>query len=240
MKTTICNLLLLLLTARAFAAAPAPTKLPPDRSAVTVRRPDPATWERLRADREFRYGEDVKPAEGLLAQLWVRFLRWLSEWLYDPSRKGTRDWLTVALVAGVAVFVVWKLLGMDTAGLWGRRNARADLAYSMESENIHAISFDEEIRTALENGQHRLAVRLHYLWSLKSLTDAGLIDWKPDKTNHAYVGELQNHALRSDFEALTDEFERIWYGGFPLGVGQFEALQGQFEQFRAAVPVAIS
>ena len=231
--------MLLLLTACAFAT-PTPPKLPPDRSPITVRRPDPVTWERLRADRDFQYGEDLKPAEGVLARLWVRFLRWLAEWLYDPSRKGTRDWLTVALVVGVAVFVVWKLLGMDKAGLLGRRNARTNLAYSLESENIHAISFAEEIRAALETGQYRLAVRLHYLWSLKGLTDAGLIDWKPDKTNHAYVGELQTHALRPDFETLTDEFERIWYGGFPLGAGQFEALQGRFEKFRAAMPVAVS
>jgi hypothetical protein len=238
-KTTIGNLFFLLLTLGTLAA-PAPTKLPPDRSAVAVRRPDPATWERLRADRDFQYGDDLKPAENGLARLWVRFLRWLAEWLYDPSRKGTRDWLTAALVVGVAVFTIWKLLGMDSAGLFGRRNARTDLAYSLESENIHAISFDEEIRTALDAGQYRLAARLHYLWSLKRLTDAGLIDWKPDKTNHAYVGELQNHALKSDFETLTNEFERIWYGGFPLEAEGFEALRERFEKFRAAMPVAVS
>lgn len=234
MKTILCNLLLLL----ALGAFAAP-KLPPDRSPVALRRPDPAAWERLRADREFQYGNDLQPAEGVLARLWARFLRWLAEWLYDPSRKGTRDWLTVALVVGVAVFVVWKLLGMDTAGLLGRRNARADLAYSLETENIHAISFDEEIQAALDAGQYRLAVRLHYLWSLKRLTDAGLIDWKPDKTNHAYVEELRPAALHPDFAALTDEFERIWYGGFPLEAGRFEVLRVRFEGFRAALTATV-
>lgn len=239
MKKAIFNALVLLLVALGAGAAPKPV-LPPDRSAVTVRRPNPATWERLRTDRDFQYGEDLKPAAGALAQLWARFLRWLSEWLYDSSREGTRDWLTVALVVGVAVFAVWKLLGMDAAGLLGRRSARADLPYSLESENIHAISFDEEIQAALENGQYRLAARLHYLQALKHLADAGLIDWKPDKTNHAYVGELQNAALRPDFEALTDDFERIWYGGFPLDAGQFGALRNRFEKFRTGMPVAVS
>ncbi len=213
-----------------------PPSLPPDRSPVVARRPDPALWERLRTDRAYQYGHDVRAEEGLLAQLWARFLRGLAEWLYDPARQSTRDGLTVLLVVGVAVFVVWKLLGMSSAGLLGRRNAALNVPYSLESENIHAIAFDEEIAAALEKQQYRLAVRLYYLRLLKHLTDADLIDWKPDKTNHVYANELRNAALRPGFEALTNAFERVWYGDFPLEKDQFETIRLRFDAFHKTIP----
>jgi hypothetical protein len=226
----IFSLLLMLLTGWCLAA-PKPVTLPPDHSPVVARQADPALWERLRTDRAYQYGHEVREEQGLLAQLWLRFLRWLAEWLYDPSRKTTRDWLTGLLVVAVAVFGVWKILGMNSAALLGRRNAGLNVPYGLHAENIHAINFEREISDALAAGQFRLAVRLHYLQTLKRLTDAGLIDWQPDKTNHAYALELRSSPLNSEFEGLTTQFERVWYGDFPLESGQFEGLRRQFVAF---------
>lgn len=204
---------------------------PPDRTPVTVRRPDPATWERLRRDRAYQYGQEVQPEESYLGQLVRRFLRWITDWLYNPAHRNTRDGLTVALVIGVAVFVALKLLGMDKGGLWRRTAAQSDLAYSLEADNIHAIDFDEAIAVARSRDQFRLAVRLYYLKTLKTLTDQALIDWQPNKTNRAYVDELKIPTLRPDFERVTAQFESVWYGDFPLESTQFEALRRGFEAF---------
>jgi len=236
-KTISLGFWLLLLTLETIAA-PKPT-LPPDRSPVVARRADAAAWERLRTDREFQYGQDVQTnEESVLGRLWARFLRWVAEWLYDPDRKNTRDWLTVAFVVGIAVFAVWKLIGMDVAGLLGRRGSEVGLGYGVESENIHAIDFNEEIADALARQQYRLALRLHYLQTLKRLSDAGFIDWQPNKTNRTYIGELHPERLRPDFERLTTQFEVVWYGNLSLDATQFEMARCRFEEFGAILPIA--
>lgn len=238
MNKTISLGLWLLLLALGVTAAPKPVLPPPDRSPVVARRADAAAWERLRADREFQYGQDVKTdEESLLVRLWVRFTRWIVGWLYNSERKNTRDWLTLASVVGVAVFAIWKLMGMEVSGLFGRRGAELGLGYGVESENIHAIDFGEEISAALARQQYRLALRLHYLQTLKRLSDAEAIDWRPNKTNRTYVGELHPERLRPDFERLTNQFEVVWYGNLPLDATQFEAARRRFEEFGQALLV---
>ncbi|MCY7351710.1 MAG: DUF4129 domain-containing protein [Cytophagaceae bacterium] len=230
MMKPIIKLFILLLFVVTGGEATVPP-LPSDRSPIMVRRPDAATWERLYNDRAYQYGQDIQPADSFLGQLLMRFLRWIKDWLYNPEFETTRDWLTIALVVGVAVFVAFKLLGMDKMGLWRRGAAESQVPYSLETDNIHAIAFDEEIATARSREQFRLAVRLYYLKTLKTLTDQALIDWQPNKTNRAYVDELKPKTLRPDFERITAQFEYVWYGGFPLESAQFEGIRRGFEAF---------
>lgn len=84
---------------------------------------------------------------------------------------------------------------------------------------------------AVTERNFRLAVRLLYLQTLKRLTDAGWIAYKPDKTNQQYVYELTSSPLQADFERLTRQFEFVWYGDFPINEARFEAIHSQFKQF---------
>ena len=78
------------------------------------------------------------------------------------------------------------------------------------------------IAEAEDAGNYRLATRLGYLEVLKHLTDRGLIQWQPDKTNHAYLAELAAGPLREAFRGATRQFEYVWYGELRLNAALYQ------------------
>ncbi|MCY7357559.1 MAG: DUF4129 domain-containing protein, partial [Rudanella sp.] len=102
-------------------------------------------------------------------------------------------------------------------------------------EDIHAINFEQELEIAAEQGNYRLGVRLLYLRTLKQLTDRHLIDWNPNKTNQQYAYEVANQPFATEFNALTRDFDYVWYGDFPVDKAQFEALKADFGQFLRSI-----
>ncbi|MDO7885458.1 DUF4129 domain-containing protein [Hymenobacter sp. CA2-7] len=208
--------------------APAPATQAP---AVRLRQP-PAVVARLRelaGERAFDYQQEP-PADDARASAWQRFWRRVFRWLRElfggrdaPTYNGFWCWVIYGLLAAAAGWVVLKLLQVDLTWAFGRAPRRAPLAYETLGENIHELDFEEELRAAEEAGNRRLAVRLGYLALLKQLSDRDLIAWQPDKTNHAYLGELasQRPALRPPFAELTRQFEYVWYGELPLTPAQY-------------------
>ena len=119
--------------------------------------------------------------------------------------------------------------------LFPKKAQSSDLDYATLEENIHEIDFDLAVEDAVNQRNFRLAVRLLYLQTLKRLTDSGQINYKPDKTNRKYVHELTNKPFQADFEALTRQFEFVWYGDFPVDEIQFGQIRQQFQQFNHPV-----
>ncbi len=230
-------------------AAPGPhlRPLPPDRTtALAPRRPDAARLRELAAQREFRY---VEPDAGTDAwdAFWARLWRWLGRLLGTRTGRVGGKYGVYAAVLAVLVFAVLKLLQVDITGVFGRTARRGPLAYDTETENIHEVDFRARIAEAEEAGNFRLATRLGYLEVLKHLTDRGLIHWQPDKTNHAYLGELAAGPLREAFRGATREFEYVWYGELRLNAALYQqarasqrAVTGPLAGGRAAAPAAIA
>jgi hypothetical protein len=236
--------MLLVLSAAPAVAAPEPTPpavtraLPPDQGpAPRLRQPDADRLRELRGQREFQYVEPVARAEqsaweAFKARLW----RALVEWLNSRSYSHFWRWVFYALFLGVGVFVVLKLLQVDLTALLGRTPRRAKLAYDTAAENIHEVDFATRLAEAEAAGNLRLAVRLGYLQLLKALSDRGLIQWQPDKTNHAYLAELPpTGALRADFREITRQFEFVWYGEVALSGPLYERVRAGHRTFQGQV-----
>lgn len=224
------------LRAQARAPKSRAVVLPADSAIRSVRRPEAVRWEELRTDRDFQYGQDVTPPSTFLDRLWSQIKEWFFNWLFGPENQTTRDWLTVVFVAVVLGFAAYKIWQMDKRGVFARRGTSLEVPYEVRSENIHTIPFDEEIAESVRNRNYRLAVRLYYLKILKDLSDRDLIHWQLDKTNHAYVHELEKTALKAEFERITSQFEYVWYGHFSLNEPQFATLRAEFDAFRRALP----
>jgi hypothetical protein len=223
-------------------AAAQPTGVPPAQPAtqapaVRLRQPQAvaARLRELASERAFDYQQEA-PADDARASAWQRFWRRVFRWLRElfggrnaPTYNGFWRWVIYGLLAAAATWVVLKLLQVDLTRAFGRAPRRAPLTYDTQTENIHELDFVEQLRAAEEAGNRRLAVRLGYLALLKQLSDRDLIAWQPDKTNHAYLGELASHrsALRPPFAELTRQFEYVWYGELPLS-------QAQYTEVRAA------
>ncbi|GAB2847405.1 DUF4129 domain-containing protein [Hymenobacter ruber] len=241
-------LLLLVLAAPARAARPdAPERptatrpLPPDAGpAPQQRRPDAARLRELRGQREFQYVEPATRAEQSAWSLfWARVWQTVIEWLNSRSYSHFWRWVFYALFLGAGVFVVLKLLQIDFTALFGRSPRRAPLAYDTVTENIHEVDFATRLAEAEAAGNWRLAVRLGYLQLLKTLSDRGLINWQPDKTNHAYLAELPpTSSIRDDFREITRQFEFVWYGELALSGPLYERVRAGQRAFQTLVSSA--
>src|SRR6266542_2156203 len=82
-------------------------------------------------------------------------------------------------IAAVAFFIM-KVMNMNRMNLF-KATSQSNTAYTIEDENIYAISFDTAIQQALQEGNYRLAIRLLYLQNLKILADKNFIVWQPNK-----------------------------------------------------------
>ena len=209
--------------------APKTIAAPDDRSAVRVRYPAPNRLRELQTDRDYQYGRDAPPPENPLARFWEWLWRKIGAFLSSKAYQNVWQYVMLAAIAGLVIYLLMKAEVLDF--LFPQRAQSNPLDYENLAENIHAIDFDAAVDDAVSQRNYRLAVRLLYLQTLKRLTDAERIDYKPDKTNRQYVQELANSPLQPDFESLTRQFEFVWYGNFSVDEPRFGPIQQQFQSF---------
>lgn len=204
-----------------------------DRAPMHVRSPAPEHLRDLQTDHDYQYGTDAPPPENPIARFFSWLFRKLGEFLSSKAYQNVWQYVILAAVAGLVIYLLTKaeVLGF----LFPKKAQSSELDYENLAENIHEIDFDTAVDEAVTERNFRLAVRLLYLQTLKRLTDAGRIHYKPDKTNRQYVYELANSPLQADFEILTRQFEFVWYGDFPVDEARFGQLRQQFRQFNPPV-----
>lgn len=133
----------------------------------------------------------------------------------------------------VAVFFLVKFLRNDFK--IDRRVTQKNIGIEAVEENLPDSDLEAFIKQALQSGDYKLAIRFYYLLIIKELSIKNIIEWKRDKTNHAYLAELrQNHNdLFEPFKQMTLAFERVWYGGkhTPFGANHYAQLAPRFEGF---------
>lgn len=208
-----------------------------DRSTIRARYPAADKLAGYRRDRDYQYDRDTTPPESVFGKFWAWLSEKITNLLRSKAYRNVGQYLVLLVMAGLTVWLLYKaeVLGF----LFPKKAATDPLNYENLSENIHEISFGERIDEALAQRNYRLAVRLLYLRTLKQLADQNLIAWQPNKTNRQYAHELAKSPLRPDFEALTTQFEFVWYGNFSIDERDFGQLADQFNQFNAGKTLPI-
>lgn len=194
-------------------------------SVIEIRTVSAGKLQEWKKSKDFNYSRN---SEGLsvLQRLRMQILYWLSEF-FSNRHRANAFWLIVLLLCmAIVAFAVYKLTGMGAGGIFERNNKK-NISYEDGEENIHEINFEDAISNAEKNKDLRLAIRFHYLKLLKYLSDKGSILWKPNKTNHDYIIEME-HAPA--FIQLTNEFEYVWYGEREVDEKEYEEVKKLFEQ----------
>ena len=129
--------------------------------------------------------------------------------------------------------IVW-FLAVSNIGLFRKRLVTVDnSAYEeVPAEDIFALDFEKEIKNAAEAKDFRLAIRLMYLQTLKTLADKNFIHYKQEKTNSDYVQQLWNTPYYMHFFRLTRHFEYAWYGQLTVTEPVFELVKNDFATFK--------
>jgi hypothetical protein len=150
--------------------------------------------------------------------------------------KWFRDLLWFIILGSFVGVVIWYLVSSNIL-LFRKRSRPIDTeeAEEINTDDIFSIRYEPEIAKAENAGNFRFAIRLWYLYQLKALSDNGLIDYRPGRTNHDYVVQLQKTAYGRDFSRLTRNFEYSWYGQFNVSQEAYQVLRNDFITFKKAL-----
>lgn len=206
---------------------------PDDHALVQVRYPKAGGLHKLQTDHDYQYTTDAPPPENPVARFADWLFRKLARFLTSKSYQNVWQYVILAMIAGCVIYLLTKAEVLSF--LFPKKAQSAELDYENLGENIHEINFDAAVDDAVDVRNFRLAVRLLYLQTLKRLTDAGQIDYKPDKTNRQYGYELANSPLQAGFDDLTRQFEFVWYGDFPIDEARFRYIQDQFQMLNGHI-----
>ncbi|MEO6453775.1 MAG: DUF4129 domain-containing protein [Ginsengibacter sp.] len=210
------------------------TRVKRDTSSIALRSFNNTALKQLKSQKDFQYNKAHEPALSLWDKFWNWFWWKVSQVL--KTKGGRITFWSTLIILGVAViiFFVIKITGMDQNSLFGR-SGKGLKKYSVSQDDIHHISFEDEIEKAINVGNFRLAIRLQYLHALKILSDKGYIDWRINKTNTDYIAEIKHKSFNDVFTRLTFNFEYTWYGEKQVSSEEFTEVRHQFQQFNKQV-----
>ncbi len=206
-----------------------------DESTINLREFSSEKLDEFKDDSRFDYGNRPPVKLNFLE----RIFRWIAELIAKLTQyTAGNQWLKIVfyiLLAGVIIFAVLKIMGVDINKTIYRQIDKGTLPFDILDENIHELDFEKLIQEAIDRNEFKKAIRLYYLFALKKLADKELIHWHPGKTNHAYQSELKEKTIKPSFDDLGYYFDYAWYGDFNISQGLFAKVKGIFSDFKKAV-----
>lgn len=204
----------------------------PPAGTVQVRLFDQGAIESLQADPAYLYDHDLRR----VPTLWDRFKAWLFRKLAALFGHGTGSFMVENLIyliiaAGVIVAIIMLQRGRMQGVVHGGPMAAAA---QVTEEDIHEMDLEGMIREAEAAGELRRAVRLHYLLVLRRLSERGIIQWAPGHTDHAYMKQIGDPAMRARFARVATLFQWVWYGHADLRMEQYEPARRIFKELEQA------
>ena len=198
---------------------------------VEIKKFDEKKWNELRDG--IRYAKEIEETEEEYTPSSDSF--WPDiDWTFLQSFKYVFIGLVVALLALALVWFFTKGI------LFGNKKTKLEeeQAAFLTEENLEKVEFgylEQALEKALVQRNFRMAIRIHYLWLLKVLYENELINWKKDKTNHAYISELANKSSQeasNNFRKLTLWYEKAWYGESAIHENDYQSVESYFVDFR--------
>jgi hypothetical protein len=173
---------------------------------------------------------------------WTRFKQWLNDLfrdLFNLNSAGQASKATdIALkIGGVIIFllVIYFIFRavMNDEGKWvfGKSSDKSIIPVTDIENNIHATDFKQLIAEAENENNYRLAIRYYYLWLLKGLANAELIEYDVEKTNSDYFNEISSKSVKDEFSYTSYLYNYIWYGEFDVNEQQFSKAKTAFVKF---------
>ncbi|MFD2915333.1 DUF4129 domain-containing protein [Psychroserpens luteus] len=177
---------------------------------------------------------------------WSRFKQWLSDFFKDlfdfNSDAQASDFTDIALKIFYVVifllvvfFIVKAIINKEGNWVFGKSSDKSIIPVTDIENNIYETDFKSLIAEAEKGNNHRLAIRYYYLWLLKTLSEAEIIDYDVEKTNSDYHLEIENKDTKEEFSYTSYLYNYIWYGEFDIDDTQFEKAKKAFTQFLKTV-----
>lgn len=187
------------------------------------------------------------PAQKGEESLWARMNREISKWLEDvlpkrspfpntepSSERGIFIFQTLLYSAfGLTVVFVIVRYGRRISEKFRRKNKDADgqrvVLGELIKENETARDVFAEAEAFAAAGELKTAVRKAYIAMLCEFGDRRIVRIAKHKTNRDYLREIKIHGdLYGRASALTDGYERHWYGFEPTTESDWEKFRREY------------
>ena len=142
------------------------------------------------------------------------------------------------ILLGLLGFLIFRMLGdvsLRKRARTGDEEDRIDIN-DIEEEKLVASGISLSLLERAERaGQFDVAVRLMYIQLLKELQDAGLIKYRKDFSNRDYQNQLTGRTVLPDFRSVTAEYERYWFGKYPIDRLSYRNTYQRFQALNESV-----
>jgi len=217
----------------------APPKPTPkyDSSSVEEKKISQKDLQEYLNDKSFNYDREIPDQ----TSLWEMFKRWF--WTMVEQFFGTKvgekvgDILMYGLIVIAIAIVNIILFRSKLGGLFGGKNSNGNISFTVFDENIHELNFPELISAAEARSDFRHAIRLHYLWLLKRLSDDGIIQLKINKTNRDYLHEIRHLEFYHRVSRASIIFEYVWYGDMKIDSSNYQSAVQSFSIAVTSTPL---
>jgi hypothetical protein len=192
---------------------------------------------------EYRKPEEKK--ETWLQKSWREFWEWLDRIFPKPAptveNKSVSQpisfflqLLVYALVLGVIGFLLYRFAPFLRQRFLSRektvKKARVILGETLAADETAHNLFSEAERLARE-GNLRAAIRKGYIALLCELSDRKIIGLANHKTNRDYLRDVRKRPeLHQNMNALTSNFESVWYGFGKPEAEDWEKFREKYKQ----------
>lgn len=213
-----------------------------DSDSIEIKHIDARYIDEYRKDAAFNY--DIVRTE---RTWWDDFKSWLGnlllrffEWLFGIEKAqgflATFFRIIPYVLLGVLIYLLTKFfLKVRTSSSADRNSKEASVSLSEEEHLIKNEDLQLWIQKAIKDKNYRLAIRFYYLFLLQLMTERKLIQWEIQKTNFDYLHELEKTALQQPFGHITNLYDHIWYGDFPINEQHYLKAEKAFIDFKAVI-----
>lgn len=175
-----------------------------------------------------------------------RFVMWLVRTLskifnFEATQRGMEittyviKILYYVALAALIFFIVRAILRKEGYWVFNKKQPSVEIVSANIETQLREANFDELIKEAVKSSNYNLATRYYYLKILKVLSDKGVIEWDPEKTNSDYLYEIKNAQLQKQFQYISYIYNYSWYGEFDLNQEAWHRAESGFKSFLKSV-----
>ncbi|WP_027001455.1 DUF4129 domain-containing protein [Hugenholtzia roseola] len=192
-----------------------------------------ATWEKAIEGIDYTPPEKKKTDGGEN----INLPTWQPKWDAFDALPFLKPLLVISISALLLGIIFWLVL--QNWGKYNKRN-RQQIQFDFEQEvdvkKVNWSDLEYLLQQALQNQNHRIALRLLFLILLKKLQENGYLKTAKGFSNAQYLQQMQHQVeLYDTFAYLLRCYEWVWYGERSLSAHQFEALKNQWDSFLAQI-----
>lgn len=187
--------------------------------------------DKFRSDDDFNYNTNIEYDS---ESLWDIVKRWIYKQIAKFfSNEGAMPYIRYTIFGLVLLYALIRFLGGDFQSLFFRNRKKKSIDYREMDENIHEMDIDQLIAEYIDKKEFPYAIRLLFLKTLKMLNEHEHIVWTKNKTNSDYRREIAGKTFYTSFVQLSNVYEFIWYGDFPVSEKLFYDVKEHFDDFYA-------